>query len=184
MSVPSARTSSGRIALTAAWVPTGMNAGVRTTPCAVAISPRRALPSLLCSRNAKPDIANSAAIAFRGMPGHEHLTQVQFYEYRTVIAAHHKSRATEQQAGIAVGIEPVAGIDRMRVGALHDLEAGEGRDQHEQGRARQVEIRHQRLDGAELVSRGDEQRSLAAERQQDATLAAGAFDLLQRRWAC
>src|ERR1700694_4749394 len=184
MSVPSARTSSGRIAFTAAWVPTGMNAGVRTTPCAVLISPRRALPSVLCSRNEKPGMANSAVIAFRGMLGHEYLTQVQFYKYRTVIVIHHKSRAAEQQAGIAVGIEPVAGVDRMRVSVLHGLEAGESRDQHEQGRARQVEIRHQRVGGAELVSRGDEQRSLAAERQQDATLAAGAFDLLQRRWAC
>src|ERR1700674_5277689 len=51
------------------------------------------------------------------------------------IVTHHKSRAAEQQAGIAVGIEPVAGVDRMCVGALHDLEASEGRDQHEQGRA-------------------------------------------------
>src|SRR6202521_3032800 len=89
------------------------------------------------------------------------------------IVTHPKSRATEQQAGIAVGIEPVPGLDRMRVGALHELEAGKSRDQHEQGRARQVEIRHQRVDGAELVSRGDEQRSLAAERPQHAAPVTG-----------
>src|SRR5712692_2150732 len=132
MSVPSARTSSGRIALTAAWVPTGMNAGVRTVPCAVLISPSRARPSVLCSWNEKLGILKSAT-ALGGC--------------RDILPA------AEQQAGIAVGIEPISGVDRVGIGALHDLEAGKRRDQHEQGRARQVEICHQRVDGAKPIPR-------------------------------
>jgi hypothetical protein len=41
-----ALTSSGRIALTVAAVPTGMNAGVRTSPRAMTIVPLRAAPSV------------------------------------------------------------------------------------------------------------------------------------------
>src|SRR6059058_3505372 len=46
MSAPLARTSSGRIALTVAAVPTGMNAGVRISPRSMAIVPLRAAPSV------------------------------------------------------------------------------------------------------------------------------------------
>ena len=46
MSAPLARTSSGFIALTVAAVPTGMNAGVRISPRAMAIVPVRAAPSV------------------------------------------------------------------------------------------------------------------------------------------
>src|SRR2546423_169227 len=46
MSAPDAHTSSGRIALTVAAVPTGMNAGVRISPRCIAITPVRAAPSL------------------------------------------------------------------------------------------------------------------------------------------
>src|ERR1700745_4324074 len=53
MSAPKARTSSGVTPFTAAWVPTGMKAGVRTAPCGVVISPRRAAPSVLLSWNEK-----------------------------------------------------------------------------------------------------------------------------------
>src|SRR4051794_32758039 len=45
-SAPDARTSSGRIALTVAAVPTGMNAGVRISPRRIAIMPVRAAPSV------------------------------------------------------------------------------------------------------------------------------------------
>ena len=41
--------------LTVACVPTGMKAGVRTTPCAVAISPRRAAPSVASSLKPKSE---------------------------------------------------------------------------------------------------------------------------------
>src|SRR4051794_36773697 len=46
MSAPDARTSSGRIALTVAAVPTGMNAGVRISPRGIAMMPVRAAPSV------------------------------------------------------------------------------------------------------------------------------------------
>src|SRR5438034_7662016 len=45
MVVPSARSSSGSTVLTVAFVPTGMNAGVGTSPCAVCTTPARAAPS-------------------------------------------------------------------------------------------------------------------------------------------
>src|SRR5665213_3350950 len=37
----------------------------------------------------------------------------------------------KQQAGVAIRIKPVAAGDRMGIGALHGLEAAEGRHQHE-----------------------------------------------------
>jgi cation diffusion facilitator family transporter len=37
----------------------------------------------------------------------------------------------EQQAGVAVGVEPVAGRDRMSIGALNNVEPAERRHQHE-----------------------------------------------------
>ena len=46
MSAPDARTSSGRIALTVAAVPTGMKAGVRISPRCMAMTPVRAAPSV------------------------------------------------------------------------------------------------------------------------------------------
>jgi hypothetical protein len=46
MSAPDARTSSGRIAMTVAAVPTGMKAGVRISPRCMAITPVRAAPSV------------------------------------------------------------------------------------------------------------------------------------------
>src|SRR4051812_46822927 len=52
MSVPVARTSPGGIPFTVACVPTGIKAGVRTLPCSVSISPRRAAPSVPSNVNA------------------------------------------------------------------------------------------------------------------------------------
>ena len=46
MAAPSARSSSGSTAFTVAFVPTGMNAGVGTSPCAVWSTPARASPSV------------------------------------------------------------------------------------------------------------------------------------------
>ena len=53
MSAPDARTSSGRIALTVAAVPTGMNAGVRISPRSMAMTPVRAAPSVAAMEKAK-----------------------------------------------------------------------------------------------------------------------------------
>src|SRR3954470_11086411 len=50
MSAPAARTWSMYIAFTVPPVPTGMNAGVRTMPRGIAISPRLACPSEAISR--------------------------------------------------------------------------------------------------------------------------------------
>src|SRR5215468_5304006 len=51
MSAPAARTASGSIPFTVPCVPIGMNAGVATGPCGVAISPQRAAPSIASRRN-------------------------------------------------------------------------------------------------------------------------------------
>src|SRR5579864_18955 len=61
ISAPVAATSSGRIALTLAAVPTGMKAGVSTVPCAVTSRPRRAAPSRARRVNAKPLIPRRAS---------------------------------------------------------------------------------------------------------------------------
>src|SRR5262252_4353753 len=53
ISAPADSTSRSVSALTAPCVPTGMNAGVWTSPCAVVITPQRARPSACVSRNAK-----------------------------------------------------------------------------------------------------------------------------------
>src|SRR5919112_4410377 len=51
MCAPTSRTSSGSSVLTVAFVPTGMNAGVGTSPCAVRTTPARAAPSVALSSN-------------------------------------------------------------------------------------------------------------------------------------
>src|SRR3954471_7841522 len=51
MCAPTSRTSSGSSVLTVAFVPTGMNAGVGTSPCAVCTTPARAAPSVAPSSN-------------------------------------------------------------------------------------------------------------------------------------
>ena len=69
------------------------------------------------------------------------------------------SRATgrpiRDQHGVAVAVEPVAGGDGVRVGVEHPLAPGEGRNQEEQRRAWQVEVREERVDRAEPVSGHD-----------------------------
>ena len=86
----------------------------------------------------------------------------------------------KQQAGVAVGIEPIAAVDGVRIGAPHHVETAEGADQHEQSRARQVEIGQHGVDGAEAVARRDEQRRLAAIGRERAVLGGRAFDQPQR----
>src|SRR5688572_9852561 len=53
ISAPSSSRSRCSMALTVPCVPTGMNAGVCTTPCGVWNSPRRAAPSVPCNLNSK-----------------------------------------------------------------------------------------------------------------------------------
>src|SRR6266446_1767452 len=103
MSAPAARTSSWCTPLIAPCVPTGMKAGVRTTPCAVLISPARAAPSVAFSRNEN----ESGIVAF--------------------MAAY----LAEQQASVAIGVEPVIVRNGVTVSAAHHVEAAECADQHE-----------------------------------------------------
>src|ERR1700686_1768649 len=99
MSAPPARTACGSMPLTVAWVPTGMKAGVATRPWGVAISPQRAAPSVASRWNWK---ASGIGIA--------RFEAIKNQEKR--IGRIPGLRA-EQQAGIAIGIEPVACRDGM-----------------------------------------------------------------------
>src|SRR5438105_2720565 len=124
MSAPAARTSSWWTPLIAPCVPTGMKAGVRTTPCDVAISPARAPPSVAISRN-----ENGSSIAAL---------------IAALMAAFVAAYLAEQQASVAIGVEPVIVRDGVTVSAAHHVEAAECADQHEQGRTRQMKIRQHR----------------------------------------
>jgi hypothetical protein len=108
---------------------------------------------------------------------------IYFYaesRHRTACLRIHATACPKQQAGVAIGIEPVAAVDGVRVGAPHHVETAEGRDQHEQGRARQVEIGQHRVHGAKTVARRDEQRRLARIGRERAVRGGGAFDQPQR----
>src|SRR5215218_503506 len=87
---------------------------------------------------------------------------------------------TEQQAGVAVGIEPVALLDGMGISRLHGVKPTEGCHQHEQRRTRQVKIGQKDVNAAKAIARGDEDRSLAIERLDCAVLGGGAFQKPQR----
>src|SRR5882724_12674784 len=69
----------------------------------------------------------------------------------------------KQQAGIAIGVEPVAAGDRVGIGPLHGVETTERRHQHEQRRTRQVKIGQENIDRAKTIARRDEDRGLSSE---------------------
>ena len=69
-----------------------------------------------------------------------------------------------QERGVAITIEAVSAAYRVRIGGADALEAGKGRDQHQQRRARQMKIGEQRVNGAEAIARRDEDVGLARER--------------------
>ena len=102
----------GEALLTVAFVPTGMNAGVGTSPCAVRSTPARAAPSVAVS-----------------------------------------TKRSQDQHRIAEGVEAVALVDREPVELARLLDAGERHHEREQRRARQVEVRQQRVDAPELEAR-------------------------------
>src|SRR5271166_5155319 len=143
MSAPRALTVSGRIALTVAAVPTGMKAGVRMTPRDVVISPSRAEPSTARTAKETSSVMPTSDLLFC---------------------------PTDQEAGVAVGIEAITRFDRMRIGRPHALEPAEGADEHEERRARQMEIGQEGVDRAEAVARRDEDRGLAGEWPNSAAL--------------
>src|SRR5437764_7727002 len=150
---PAARRSSGLRLFTAARVPTGMKAGVSTTPCAVTRRPRRAAPSLATTSNASALTTGA--------------TGAGSYDQRRV----------------AIGVEPVAGRERMTVGAQDRLAAGEGGHQHQQRGARQVEIRQQRVDDAEAMARPDVDRRVAVEDVEPPVLTRRALQRARHRGA-
>jgi hypothetical protein len=76
------------------------------------------------------------------------------------------------QAAVAVGEEPIARGDGVAIGRAHALAAGEGRDQHEQSRLRQVEIGQQQVDDAETEAGQHVEPRLARPGLQRAILAA------------
>ena len=57
------------------------------------------------------------------------------------------------QAGVTVGKEAVVLGDGVGIGGFDAIEAGKRGDQHEQGRARQVEIGQEQVDRAKPVAR-------------------------------
>src|SRR5712692_698422 len=62
--------------------------------------------------------------------------------------------------GVAITVEPVALADRRAIRLRHGLVAAEGAYQHEQGRAGQVKIGEQPVDGPERIGRVNEQLGL------------------------
>jgi hypothetical protein len=76
--------------------------------------------------------------------------------------------------GVAVAVETIAGSDGLAIGRKHLLAPGEGRDQHEQGRFRQVEVGDEIGHHAELVA-GQDQQIRAAARGRDRAAPAQAF---------
>ena len=85
------------------------------------------------------------------------------------------------QAGVAVGKETIASGDRVRIGGLDPLVPSERRDQHQQGRARQVEVGQQQVDGPEPVTGKNEQSGFACKVPHLAGLAGSTFEQAQAR---
>ena len=69
-----------------------------------------------------------------------------------------------QQHGIAVGKEPVLLVNRMPIGRENSVLAGEGRNQHQQGAFRKMEIGNQSIDAADPVARKNEDLGIAGKR--------------------
>src|SRR5207302_3797617 len=125
---PSARTSSGVNALTVAWVPTGIKAGVSTGPCAVIRRPRRAPASSAISSN---------------------ILWLPRLRGRVRVGACDEHAVTE-------AVKAVALADRLGVGGKHVLAAGEGAHQHQQRALGQMEVGQHGVHHAELVAGKDE----------------------------
>src|SRR6266568_3837191 len=156
ISASAARTSSWCTPLIVPCVPTGMKAGVRTTPCAVLISPARAAPSVAISRNENGSGIAALMAAF--------------------MAAFVAAYLAEQQASVAIGVEAVVACDGVVIGAAHYVEATKCADQHEQSRTRQMKIRQHRVDRAEAITGRNEQSRLAGKGRERAVRFGGALE--------
>ena len=80
-------------------------------------------------------------------------------------------------------IEAIARADRVGIGRLHHVEPHQRADQHEQGRARQMEIGDQPVDRPEAIAGRDEDRGVALERLDRAVLVRRRFRA-GAGWSC
>ena len=140
----------GYIAFTVPAVPTGMKAGVRTTPRGMRISPVRAEPVGLGDGEgddslSEPPIAHAVRFALDS----------PFARGRREAAGRRRRRSRSGSPPRSHARRPPACASRP----------AEGADQHEQRRARQMEVGHQHVDGAEAVAGRDEDVGLAGERR-------------------
>src|SRR4051794_9878975 len=205
--VPSTRSSPGSTPFTVPFVPTGMNAGVGTSPCAVCSTPARAASAVAVSvklpvtrpRTRQARARRSARLATappRGRARARGSVQAQQQAPRATPccraaspralstarirrancrarvrracartrAIRSRSVRSQDQHRIAEGVEAVLLFDRDLVQAPHLLDTRERHYECEQRRARQVEVRQQRVDAPELEAGRDEELGAAGER--------------------
>ena len=81
---------------------------------------------------------------------------------------------------IPIAVEAIALLDGVGVGALHHVQAHQRADQHEQGRARQVEVGDEAVGRLEAIAGGDEDGGVALERPHAPRLVGGAFEQAER----
>ena len=67
-----------------------------------------------------------------------------------------RERPSQDQHRVTEAVEPVLSINGLGIRTLDQGLAGEGRHEHQEGRARQVKVGHQGLNSTEVVSRVDE----------------------------
>src|ERR1044071_8507609 len=87
------------------------------------------------------------------------------------------------QHTVAVAVEAVARADGVAVGGEHEVAAGEGGDEDEERGAREVEVREDRVHGAEAVAGRDGEAGLAATRANLPRLVRGRFERAHRSCA-
>ena len=88
--------------------------------------------------------------------------------------------ARGQQAGVPVRIEAISGLNCVRICGAHGLKSAEGRDEHEERRARQMKVGHERVDEAKAVSGADENVGFARKRPDSPSLVSGALEDARR----
>src|SRR5207248_396616 len=151
-----------------------MKTGVSTTPWPVVSWPRRAAPSVAVTSNGIYWTGAGEAGPNRGYLSKMVPGSVRRYAIGC---------PSRNQRGVAVGIESIAGGDGVAVGGEHGVATRERGDQQQQRRARQVEIRQQRVDDAEPMTRPDGDVSDAVERPHAPRLVGGALERAHRRRA-
>src|SRR5438874_12659807 len=75
-----------------------------------------------------------------------------------------RGRSSFYEHRVAVGKEAIALLDRVTIRTQHRLTSRKGANQHEERRLRQVEVRQQTIDHAELETGIDEKLRLARAR--------------------